>query len=125
MFLLDTCAIIWLFSDPDSLSVKAREAIESAEKAYISIASLWEIAIKQGNGKLDLRRTISEIAEACRETNIEILNPSPLQLELLQKLPKIHGDPFDRLIIAQAKDLDLTIITSDRFIPEYDVKTLW
>ena len=125
MYLIDTCALIWILSNPEKLSNKAKQAIESAEKAYVSIASLWEIAIKQGNGKLNLRLTITDIANACKETNIEILFPTPAQLDIVQSLPKIHGDPFDRLIIAQAMDNNLAIITSDNYFPEYKITVLW
>lgn len=72
MYLLDTCALIWLLSNYSLLSEKSRSAIESADIAYISVASLWEIAIKQGNGKLNLQKSICEIAEICEQANIGI-----------------------------------------------------
>ena len=125
MYLLDTCALIWLLSNYSLLSEKSRSAIESAEVAYISIASLWEIAIKQGNGKLNFQKSICEIAEICEQANIEILYPTPLVLDMVQNLPKIHGDPFDRLIIAQSQADNLTIITNNTFIPQYNVQTIW
>ena len=125
MYLLDTCALIWLLSDYTALPEKSRIVIESADIAYISIASLWEIAIKQGNGKLNLKKSICDIAEICEHSNIELLYPTPLDFDIIQSLPKIHGDPFDRLIIAQAQIRNLTIITSDTFIPQYAVNTIW
>ena len=125
MYLLDTCTLIQLLTDYFELSDKARFAIESADLAYISFASLWEIAIKQGNRKLNLEKSIRQIADICEKTNINILYPTPSELDLVQHLPKIHRDPFDRLIIAQAQSKQLTIITSDTYIPQYNVHTIW
>ena len=125
MYLLDTCVLIWLLSAPTQLSDKARLAITSSKAAYISFASLWEISIKQSNGKLNLQKTIQEIAQTCESANIRILYPTPEELDNIQKLPKIHGDPFDRLIISQARTRNMTIITSDNYIPQYEVSVLW
>lgn len=57
MYILDTCALIWMLSDVNALSEKAKFAIISSEKAFVSLSSLWEIAIKQGNGKINLKKS--------------------------------------------------------------------
>ena len=73
MYLLDTCALIWMLSSPKDLSVNARTVFFSSKEIYISFASLWEIAIKQGNGKLNLQKSIHEIAKTCESPSIHIL----------------------------------------------------
>ena len=91
----------------------------------MSIASLWEIAIKQSIGKLELKNSIQEIADDCTKSDIDILAIAPRHLDAIRSLPDIHRDPFDRLIVAQAICEELTIITKDSRIAEYDVQTVW
>jgi PIN domain nuclease of toxin-antitoxin system len=91
----------------------------------VSIASLWEIAIKSSIGKLEIKNSLEEIAEICLENKIELLAINPLHLDQIKNLPRIHGDPFDRLIISQALAENLIIVTKDSIIPKYDVKTVW
>ena len=84
-----------------------------------------EIAIKHSIGKLDLEFTISQIEELCTDKDIYILPIKGNHLDELDKLPKHHNEPFDRLIICQAIAENLTIITRDTIIPNYPVKNLW
>ena len=125
MFLIDTHALIWAMADENKLSLAAKEAIKTSSNICISIASLWEIAIKQNIGKLNFSRTISEIATECQKHDIAILPIMPNHLDHIKTLPKIHGDPFDRLLIAQAETENLTIITKDSIIPKYGIPTIW
>ena len=125
MILLDTHTLLWSRFDDSKLSQKAKKKIETTEKVFVSIASLWEIAIKQSIGKLTIDKTITEIASDCVENDIQGLNITPLHLDYLKELPPIHGDPFDRLIIAQAICEKLTIVSKDEMIREYNVKTIW
>ena len=92
---------------------------------FVSIASFWEIAIKNSLGKLELPASITEMMEVCRSLQITVLPISAAQLERLKDLPWIHRDPFDRLLICQALEKDLTLITVDSNIVKYDVKTDW
>ena len=85
----------------------------------------WEIAIKQKLGKLDSSFSIQELESMCTKANIQIAPITSKSIETTKFLPLIHRDPFDRLLIAQAKNLNLILITKDMFIPQYDVKTLW
>lgn len=126
MFLLDTNALIWTLSDPEKLSNPAKDVITNSEnKLFISIASLWEITIKQSIGKLDLEGDVLDIVEECEREGINILSIQPQHLKKLEQLPLIHRDPFDRLIISQAIYEGLTIVTRDSMIPKYDIGVLW
>ena len=116
--LLDTNALIfYLFQD--ALSKRANEAIHKNPNVFVSIASLWEIAIKQSIGKLQITGSITDIANACGEVGIDILSIQPRHLDYINQLPKIHGDPFDRLIISQAVVDGMTLVSSDTIIPQY------
>ena len=125
MHLIDTYALLWYLRDSSKLSEKAHEIIDNEEQIFTSIASLWEIAIKHSIGKLDLEFSITQIEELCKQKDISILPIASKHLDELKKLPNHHNDPFDRLIICQARTENLTIITRDTIIPKYSVKTLW
>ena len=92
---------------------------------YYSYVSLWEIAIKQKLNKLNVPYSIAEIDDFCRMERFVHLPVTPEQIEGTKHLPLIHRDPFDRILISQAVNSKLAIITSDETIPQYDVKTLW
>ena len=125
MILLDTHSLIWFMYDDSQLSELALSEIKSEEKVYVSIVSLWEIAIKQSIGKINISNTIQEIADKCYEADVSILPISAVHLDQIRQLPDIHSDPFDRLLISQAITEDLAIITRDTMISLYDVKTIW
>ncbi len=94
-------------------------------RVYVSVASLWEIAIKQSINKLNIRCSIEEITVMCTKAKINILPIDAKHLDKIKELPAIHNDPFDRLIIAQAITEGMDIITKDYYIPKYDIKTVW
>ena len=123
-YLLDTHAILWYFQGNENLPKKIRTIIES-KSCFYSIISFWEIAIKQKLVKLDSSFSIQELESMCTKANIQIAPITSKSIETTKFLPLIHRDPFDRLLIAQAKNLNLILITKDMFIPQYDVKTLW
>ncbi|AIN93428.1 type II toxin-antitoxin system VapC family toxin [Treponema putidum] len=125
MYLLDTHTLLWFLRASPQLSKKALEIITTENKVYVSIVSLWEIAIKKSIGKLEFEYSIEKIAELCHEKDILILQIQPKYFDKIIKLANIHNDPFDRLIIAQAIIENLVIITKDTIIPKYSVKTLW
>ncbi len=124
--LLDTHAIIWFLSGNKSLSKKAKIAIEdSSNLKIISIVSIWEMAIKISLGKLELPNGLNQFLKLIEDNYFSIL---PITFEHaieLSTLEFIHRDPFDRLLIAQSKADNLTHVTKDRFIKQYDIKTLW
>ena len=125
MYLLDTHAMLWYLRDSPELSASAHSLIDKAEYVVVSIASFWEVAIKQSIGKIQLCMTIPELESLCLDRAIQVLPIQSVVLEQIKSLPKIHGDPFDRLIIAQAQIGKMTIITRDRIIPQYPVPTIW
>ena len=126
MFLLDTHTLLWFLFNSEQLSGKAKDAICEADQVFVSIVSLWEIAIKQSIGKLELDESIEAIASVCRDKDIRIIGVRPDQIEAIKTLPDIHKDPFDRLLIAQAMVDHLTIITRDTKIAQYtSVTTFW
>ena len=125
MLLLDTHTFLWYLNADPRLPDSTRERIQTSDKVYVSIASFWEMAIKCSLGKLELSFPITKIMEDCASLDFEILHISSAHLEAVQHLPWIHRDPFDRLLIAQARCDDLTLVTEDMYIPQYDVKSIW
>ena len=124
-YLLDTNALLFVFSAPSKLSVRARRIVRGELDLSVSVVSFWEIAIKQSIGKLQFNMTIPNLESLCIGRNIQILSLGSTAIERIKALPKIHGDPFDRLIIAQAQMEDMTIVTCDKIMPQYPVKTVW
>mgnify|MGYP002626776892 CR=1 FL=1 len=125
MILLDTHALIWFMFDDTQLSDSTLKRIKNEDKVYVSVASLWEIAIKQSLGKLNISNSITDIADKCNEADIFILPIEAKHMDYIKKLPDIHHDPFDRLIISQAVTEGMTLVTKDTIIPKYDVATIW
>lgn len=125
-YILDTHAYLWFISDDSRLSRSARKLIESDGIFYISIGSLWEITIKSSLGKLKIKNhDIRELLEKQVVLNdFKILNISSSVLFTLHGLPFKHGDPFDRLIIAQALDGKMPVIGSDSIFKAYGVELI-
>lgn len=123
MYLLDTHILLWALYDSAKLPERIRYEL-SRTPCVISIATLWELSIKHSLGKLELQQSVVEIAEKCREHDIRILNITPEHCLEAEHLPFIHRDPFDRILIAQARCDKLTLVTMDQFIQQYQVPTL-
>ena len=123
-YLLDTNALINEMFNPIKLSDEAKNAIEIGNEVYISVAALWEIGIKQSIKKLDISATIEEIADECKRQDIQIIPILPSHIDKMKTLPHHHGDPFDRIIIAQAIEGKMILITSDGKIEKYDLDIL-
>jgi len=124
-YLLDTNALLYIFSAPSELSARARRIVRGESDLSVSVISFWEIAIKQSIGKLQFRMTIPELESSCKERDIKVLGISSAAIESIKGLPKIHGDPFDRILIAQALTENMLIVTSDGVMPQYPVRTVW
>ena len=101
-YLLDTNALLYMFGAPSELSARARRIVRDESDLSVSVVSFWEIAIKQSIGKLQFRMTIPELESSCKERDIKVLGLSSAAIESIKVLPKIHGDPFDRILIAHA-----------------------
>jgi len=125
--LLDTHAFIWLITDDERLSAKARSTIlDSRTTLYLSSASIWEMVIKAGIGKLKLpAHPETFVQKQMATTQIQELPISFKHAFHLQHLPGHHKDPFDRMLVAQALAEKLTILTIDPLIAQYSAKTLW
>ena len=109
-----------------ALSNRARKILEDPTvNLYLSIASLWEITIKQSLGKLQLEYSLDELIESCNETNITILPIDIGTLKILKSSPFLHRDPFDRIIIATSVGLDLNFISSDEIAKKYIKGVIW
>ncbi|MDR1736140.1 MAG: type II toxin-antitoxin system VapC family toxin [Oscillospiraceae bacterium] len=123
-YLLDTHTLIWLIEASPKISLEIKEIFTLSENTvFISSASLWEIAIKAGMGKI--RISFEKLIADLTSTNIEILQIENEYLKRLLSLPEIHKDPFDRLLIATALVENLIIVTADENIQKYSVPWLW
>ena len=125
--LVDTHAILWWLAGDERLSKRARKILQDPEnKRWVSIASLWEIAIKMSSGRLPAEGlTLGTIAGLLKSQQFAIL---PVRLEdllRLELLPWLHRDPFDRLIVAQALEEGISLLTADGVMSHYPVQTIW
>lgn len=125
MLLLDTHTFLWFINADNKLPKNTSDMIEEDQTVFVSIASFWEITIKNSLGKLDLDIQITDLMSSCVEDGLTILPIKASHLEVLKTLPWIHRDPFDRLLISQAISEDLTFVTVDENIKKYDLKTTW
>jgi len=120
--LLDTHCLIWALTDAPELGVKARRAIAAAESVWFSEASIWELGLKWRKGKIGLQpRRILE--QALRDR----FRPMPITLEAIvvsSELRQRHGDPFDRLLYAQAQESGCRLLTIDRTLAKFGARVL-
>ncbi|MCL2222454.1 MAG: type II toxin-antitoxin system VapC family toxin [Oscillospiraceae bacterium] len=125
-YLLDTHTLIWLIEASSKVSEEIKNKLKfPGNTVYLSSASLWEIAIKSSLGKLELRKPFDDLLADLESTDIVILQIEGEYLRMLKKLPLLHKDPFDRLIISTALVEELTIITTDENIKKYDTPWDW
>lgn len=118
--LLDTHALLWWLTDDPALGEKARAQIAEPENAIlVSAASLWEIAVKQGIGKIEA--DIAEIEKSIADQGMVRIGIDADHLIELVSLPPLHRDPFDRMLIAQARAEDVPLMTADTQIAAYSV----
>lgn len=125
--ILDTHTFLWMVTDDRRLSETARKVIaDGANQLFLSAASMWEIVLKAGTGKLHLKGGPSRFLE--HEIQRNRLSPLPIQpahVLRVPSLPVIHKDPFDRLLIAQAQVENLPLITADPELTRYPVQVIW
>jgi PIN domain nuclease of toxin-antitoxin system len=120
--LLDTRFLLWWLADDPALGDHGRELISTQENLiFFSAASIWELRIKQGIGKLDLP---DDFADALAGQVFEVLPVTVAHAHAVRVLPAIHRDPFDRMLIAQARVERLTLLTRDPVIGQYDVSAI-
>ena len=126
-YLLDTHTFLWFITNDPQLSNKSKKIIENPDtNVFVSIASIWEIAIKYSLGKLELSGPLEGLKEQMELNGFELLSISFDHTWQLSKLPHHHGDPFDRIIIAQAIAENFTVIGKDKNFPKYEnLMLLW
>lgn len=125
--LLDSHAFLWFLEGSALLGANARKAIEDASNSkYVSHATAWEIAIKVSLRKLELAVSYEELFPGAVDANgFEVLQPDYSHFHELLKLPFHHRDPFDRLLIAQAKSEGMTLVSCDSQFAAYGIPVLW
>ena len=123
--ILDTHIFLWYVEGDRRCSDSLREIIEvSSDTVYLSIASLWEIAIKTNLGKLELTYEFTELLSILKAIDIQLLNIVFEDLVYYQKLPLHHRDPFDRLIISQVQNHGHQLVSQDVNFRLYDVELI-
>jgi PIN domain nuclease of toxin-antitoxin system len=125
--LLDTCVLLWLARGDATLSPRARAALSRADAdVMVSAVSCWEIAIKHARGRLSLPVPLEQFAPMLRDRHglrsLAIDEASALHVA---KLPHLHTDPFDRMLVSQAIVHGLTIVTPDPLVTQYPARTMW
>ncbi|MBI4225492.1 type II toxin-antitoxin system VapC family toxin [Candidatus Roizmanbacteria bacterium] len=121
-YLLDTQIFLWALDKDSNLKQLVRRIIINPNIIiYISLVSIWEMSIKRKIGKLDLKYKLRTYVD---KSGFDLLNINLDHIITLDKLPLHHRDPFDRLLVAQAKTEKLTLITADPKMKKYDVKLL-
>ncbi|MGK7939199.1 MAG: type II toxin-antitoxin system VapC family toxin [Crocosphaera sp.] len=124
-FLLDTHAFIWLSENDPNLPNNLREMIDLADTVYLSIVSLWEMAIKLNLGKLSLKRSYETIEQELKSSDISLLPITFLDTVQIYRLPLHHRDPFDRMLIAKAINKSLILISCDTQFDAYPIQRIW
>lgn len=123
--LLDTDVLLWLQTTPDRVEPHLGLIVDPRNERLVSAASSWEIAIKHARGRLVLPEPpphyVPEAIRAIRGTPVAVEHGHALAVA---ELPELHRDPFDRLLVAQARALDAVLLTGDAFLARYPVRTL-
>lgn len=127
-WLLDTHALLWMLHGDKRLSKKAAQTIDGKLPVYHSSASFWEISIKLSSKGFDFKIDDNWnliFSDELKRIGVPLLSPTIDDCRLVQDLPKHHGDPFDRMLVCQAKRLGLGIISAEKIIDSYEVKRAW
>ena len=125
--LADTHTFLWFVTDAPQLSTKAKLILEAPDtERFLSIGSIWEIAIKTGLGKLALRKPLEEfLPEQLAINRFTLLNLTTEHAFRVARLPLHHRDPFDRMLVAQCLAENLPLVSSDATLDAYGIKRLW
>ena len=125
--LVDTHAFLWIITESKSLSERARQVfLDDKSRLHLSIASIWEIAIKHKLGKLSLHQSLEVfIPQQLQKNNIDVLDISMGHVLKTTTLPFHHRDPFDRLLIAQALSENWSVLSADEVFDQYSVTRVW
>lgn len=125
-YLLDTHTYLWWLGDPSRLSDRVRIALEDrSTAAYVSVVSYWEIAFKSSLGKLTLSRTVEQLEAELSGDGLTLLPIRVAHCGGVAGLPFHHRDPFDRLLVSQALQEGMTLLSCDPKLDAYGVARLW
>lgn len=119
--LLDTHVVLWWLADAPALSNDIKTLIDEEVEVFVSAATIWEVAIKQAAGKIEAP---ADLPEQIRDGDLPTLTITADHAIEAGRLPMIHRDPFDRMLVAQARGAELTLVTRDETIRRYDVALL-
>lgn len=125
--LLDTHTFLWFIDGNPKLTSHVHQLIEElTNERLLSVASLWEMSIKNSLGKLKLPLPFTKlVAEQVYGNGIELLHITPEHLDVLRTLPFYHKDPFDRLIIAQSMSEDIPVLSREKAFDDYTIRRFW
>ena len=126
IYLLDTHTVLWFFDHVEKLSETALNAVLDPEsKKYVSIVSVWELAIKISLGKAKFDGGIDNFLHAIGENGFELFPIEEEHIRQVEILPFLHRDPFDRMLVAAAMTEDLSLVTADVNIHQYNISWVW
>ena len=121
--LFDTHALLWWLADSPRLGRRARRAIEDpGHRVHVSAVTAWEITVKRALGKLEIPDDWAEAVSPDAFPRLDFRWEHALEVS---ELPDLHRDPFDRLLVAQARCEGMTLVTHDERLASYDVSVLW
>ena len=125
--LLDTCTLLWLTQEPARLSAASRQALDNSEnELWVSLASVWELALKTLAGKITFSPPLRRwLAEQQGIWQFGYLSVSEEHILRTLEIERHHLDPFDRLLVAQALERNLPLVTPDPMIARYPVQVIW
>jgi PIN domain nuclease of toxin-antitoxin system len=119
--LLDTHVVLWWLADDPGLPEEIKDRLDHEPDVRVSAATIWEIAIKQALGKISAP---ADLSDRVRDSGFRELPIDFTHAVAAGRLPLIHRDPFDRMLVAQARCEDLTLVTRDSYCQQYDVAIL-
>ena len=129
MLLLDTCTLIWWLAQEEKIPSTARSHIAEDMEVCVSVVTIWEILVKHTSGKLVVESGSDSVFDYLLSqidaSDFRRIALSDTDLSHLPQLPPIHRDPFDRMLICQAIERGLTLVTPDPAIRQYPIRTLW
>ncbi|MBE9204597.1 type II toxin-antitoxin system VapC family toxin [Synechocystis salina LEGE 06099] len=123
--LIDTHVFIWLAEDDSNLPVTTKDTLENMDNVFVSIASFWEISIKLKIGKLSLCGDFNSIEASFQTTRFKLLPITLKDTIKLYNLPLHHKDPLDRILVSQAINHSLILVSRDQALDDYPIQRLW
>jgi PIN domain nuclease of toxin-antitoxin system len=124
VYLLDTHALVWAIGEPERLPAAARAAVQS-NQAKVSVASLWEMIVKKNRHTAPVRDPLVWWDKHIAKVGTEVIPIRIPHVAELDRLPEIHRDPFDRILVAQALAENCTLVTRDSTLARYGVPVVW